>query len=255
MSAYDARSVAFLGAMGIVPLWVARSAPTDGALGLGLPDAAPENLSTPAPAAAATAADEATAAIASMSWDQLRAAVSVCTRCALCRSAQAPVFGEGSNVARLVVVAGATTTQDAVHGAPLSGEPGRLFDNMLGTLGLARGQGAYVSNLIKCVPTSPSGAERAPTADEAAACRPYLEREIALSGARMVLTLGQIAANGVLGKPLQQSLSGTRGSVITRDGVALVATLHPAEMLRQGTDKALAWADLCRIKTSDVWRT
>jgi DNA polymerase len=69
-----------------------------------------------------------------------------------------------------------------------------------------------------------------------------------LTGASTMLTLGQIAANGLLGKPLQEPLAGVRGAVHEMNGVPLVATLHPGELLRRGGDKALAWVDLCRAK-------
>jgi uracil-DNA glycosylase len=70
-----------------------------------------------------------------------------------------------------------------------------------------------------------------------------------------VLTLGQIAANGLLGKPLCRSRSpGSRGSVHAWGEAALVATLHPGELLRRGADKALAWADLCRARDAHARR-
>src|SRR5690606_33839003 len=97
--------------------------------------------------------------------------------------------------------------------------------------------------------TSANGGDRAPTAEEAAACRPFVERELALTGAGVVLTLGQIAANGLLGKALQEPLAGTRGRTHALGAVPLVATLHPGELLRRGGDKALAWADLCRARS------
>ena len=103
----------------------------------------------------------------------------------------------------------------------------------------------YVTSLVKCRPTNANGGDRAPTAAEAAACRPFLERERELCGAGMVLTLGQVAANGLLGKPLQEPLAGSRGSTHHIGAVPMVATLHPGELLRRGADKALAWADLC----------
>ncbi|UUZ51958.1 hypothetical protein LP420_03505 [Massilia sp. B-10] len=78
---------------------------------------------------------------------------------------------------------------------------------MLAAVDLSRDSNAYVTNLIKCRPATASGGDRAPSADEAAACQPYLERELALTGAGMVLTLGQIAANALQGKPLQEPLA------------------------------------------------
>jgi DNA polymerase len=77
-------------------------------------------------------------------------------------------------------------------------------------------------------------------------------RELALCGAGTVLTLGQIAANALLGKPLQEPLAGTRGAVHQFGGVPLVATLHPGELLRRGPHKALAWADLCLAKSANA---
>lgn len=190
--------------------------------------------------------------IAQMDWDQLAIAIAACRRCSACREGRAPVPGTGSRTARWVVAAGASTASDDKARMPLAGDPGKLLDNMLGAVGMSRERDVYVTNLIKCRPASASGGERAPTAQEAAACRPYLEREVALTGAQTVLTLGQIAANTLLGRPLQEPLAGARGSVHVLEAggteVSLVATLHPGELLRRGTDKALAWADLCRAK-------
>jgi len=134
---------------------------------------------------------------------------------------------------------------------PLAGDPGKLLDNMLASVGMARERDVYVTNLIKCRPLSPTGAERAPTAAEASACRPYLERERTLTGATTVLTLGQIAANTLLGRPLAEPLAGVRGQVhALGEDATLIAMQHPGELLRRGTDKAAAWADLCRARAS-----
>jgi DNA polymerase len=190
--------------------------------------------------------------IAAMDWDQLTIAIAACRRCSACREGRAPVPGTGAKQARWVVAAGATTAADEKARVPLAGDPGKLLDNMLAAVGMSRERDVYVTNLIKCRPTTPNGGERAPTPQEAAACRPYLEREVALTGAETVLTLGQIAANTLLGRPLQEPLAGARGSDHTLDAggraVHLVATLHPGELLRRGADKALAWADLCRAR-------
>ncbi|SDF82996.1 DNA polymerase [Massilia sp. PDC64] len=192
--------------------------------------------------------------IANMDWDQLTIAIAACRRCSACREGRAPVPGTGAKEARWVVAAGATTAADEKARVPLAGDPGKLLDNMLAAVGMGRERDVYVTNLIKCRPTTPNGGERAPTPQEAAACRPYLEREVALTGADTVLTLGQIAANTLLGRPLPEPLAGARGSSHTLETggrtVNLVATLHPGELLRRGADKALAWADLCRARNA-----
>jgi len=139
---------------------------------------------------------------------------------------------------------------DEKAGQPLTGEPGKLLDNMLAAVGMSRETDVYVTTLVKCRPANANGGDRAPTLEEAAACRPFLERERELVGAALVLTLGQVAADGLLGKPLSEPLAGSRGAVHRLGEVPLVATLHPGELLRRGGDKALAWADLCRARAA-----
>ncbi|MCC6072987.1 uracil-DNA glycosylase family protein [Massilia sp. GCM10020059] len=213
-------------------------------------------MNHPQPPGSAWADDDVPAAvtdeeIALMDWAQLRAAIASCTRCGLCAGGRKPVYGSGARQAQWVVAAGATTAADEKEGQPIAGDAGKLLVNMLAAVELSRDTNAYVTNLIKCRPTSVNGGDRAPTADEARACRPYLEREVALTGAGMVLTMGQIAANGLLGKPLAEPLSASRGMVHALGEAPLVATLHPGELLRRGADKALAWADLCLAKAHD----
>ncbi|QOL49288.1 uracil-DNA glycosylase [Massilia litorea] len=209
----------------------------------------PPAWTPPAPPAVEEEQGDSPEAIAAMDWDELRAAIARCTRCGDC-AGRKPVYGAGALQARWLVAAGATSAADEAEGAPLAGEAGKLLDNMLCAVDLTREQDVYVTSLVKCRPLSASGGDRAPTAEEAAACRPFLERELALTGAGVVLTLGQIAANGLLGKPLQEPLAGTRGTTHALGKAALVATLHPGELLRRGADKALAWADLCRARTA-----
>ena len=193
--------------------------------------------------------------IAVMDWDQLGIAITACRRCSACRDGRAPVTGTGARQARWLVAAGASTAADEKARMPLAGDPGKLLDNMLLAVGRSRQQDVYITNLIKCRPLSPTGAERAPTGEEAAACRPYLERELALTGAGTVLTLGQIAANTLLGRPLPAPLAGVRGQAHVLEAaqgpVTLVASLHPGELLRRGADKAQAWIDLCRARAAD----
>ncbi|WP_229217459.1 uracil-DNA glycosylase family protein [Massilia forsythiae] len=192
--------------------------------------------------------------IAAMDWDQLNLAIATCRRCSACRDGRAPVPGTGARTARWLVAAGASTAADEKARLPLAGDPGKLLDNMLAAVGMGRERDVYVTNLIKCRPLTAAGAERAPSATEAAACRLYLEREAALTGAATVLTLGQIAANTLLGRPLAEPLAGARGAVhavpLNAAELALVATLHPGELLRRGADKAQAWADLCRARAA-----
>ena len=268
MSGIDSRSAAFLQEMGITPLWSLRGNGQEQEAGQTIDaeespvppaGAAPaQGRAIPAAPAGDSAWGEEPAApapseeqIAAMDWAQLKAAIASCTRCGLCHGGRKPVYGNGAHSALWLVAAGASTTADEKERQPVAGEAGKLLANMLAAVALSRESNAYVTNLIKCRPASANGGERAPTPDEAAACRPYLERELALTGAGMVLTLGQIAANALQRKPLQEPLALSRGQVHQINGVKLVATLHPGELLRRGADKALAWADLCLAKSHD----
>lgn len=188
--------------------------------------------------------------VSSMDWTALRQAVASCRHCSACSEGRKPVFGAGARQARWLVAAGTASAADEKAGQPLTGEPGKLLDNMLAAVGMSREADVYVTPLVKCRPANAKGGDRAPTPEEVAACRPFLERERELTGAGLVLTLGQVAIDGLLGKPLSEPLAGSRGKVHRLGEVPLVATLHPGELLRRGADKALAWADLCRARAA-----
>ena len=282
MKKISERDAVFLTEMGIGPLWQLRSAPeavdvpeaeaASVVAELAEPpaetpaetpaEAAPAPVAKPAPVPAGDAfeaawddtavPEEAVTDIARMDWAALRLAVANCRRCGACSEGRKPMFGSGPRQARWMVVAGTPGAQDEQAGQPVSGDAGRLLENMLHAVGLSRERDAYVTPLVKCRPVSAKGGDRAPTLEEVEACRPYLERELALSGAATVLTLGQVAANGLLGRPLGEPLAGVRGAVHQLGEVPLVATLHPGELLRRGQDKALAWADLCRARALDA---
>lgn len=282
------RDALYLAEMGIGPLWQLRTVPqaevaveaeavvavVEAQSEVSAPVTAAEPAPDPTPAPAARAhtplsappyrnpppVDEASAwddvaapapavpDVATMDWAGLRQAISACRDCA-CGEGRKPVFGAGPRQARWLVVAGTPSALDEGAGQPLTGDPGKLLDNMLHAVGLSRERDAYVTPLVKCRPLNTKGGDRAPTPGEIAACRPFVERELALLNASTVLTLGQVATNGLLGRALQEPLAGARGEVHRLGEVPLVATLHPGELLLRSENKALAWADLCRARS------
>ncbi|CAN7459784.1 uracil-DNA glycosylase [Massilia sp. LjRoot122] len=280
MNSLSSRDAAFLAEMGIGPLWKLRAVPET--MTEAVAESAPEPLPQAAPPAPAqplapppmprqvaepaarpawtppVSEDRAWGAeaeperldVSALDWPALRQAIAACKHCSACSEGRKPVLGAGARQARWLVAAGTASAADEKAGQPLTGEAGKLLDNMLLAVGMSRETDVYVTPLVKCRPANANGGDRAPTAEEAAACRPFLERERELTGAGLVLTLGQVAANGLLGKPLQEPLAGSRGAVHALGAVPLVATLHPGELLRRGADKALAWADLCRARTA-----
>jgi DNA polymerase len=185
-------------------------------------------------------------AIAAMGWDELKAAVAKCTRCDLCRTRRSAVPGRGAQRAAWMVVGSAPSRADEKQGSAISGDAGKLLDNMMLAVGQQPASQVYVTSLVKCRPAE----ERAPSGTEIAACKPFLQREMALTGAATMLALGQ----GTLKAVLNDGAPATRGTVYRLEQLAVVATYHPEDLLRQSENKARAWADLCLAKAAHAGR-
>ena len=177
--------------------------------------------------------------IAQMGWEELAAAVRECTACSLCATRTQTVFGVGNRQAEWLVIGEAPGADEDRLGEPFVGRAGKLLDPMLQAVGQNR-ERAYVANILKCRPPE----NRDPTPDEAAQCRPFLNRQIALIRPRLILAVGRIAAQNLLGT--DTPIGKLRGQV-HRFGPAripLVVTYHPAYLLRSPREKRKAWDDL-----------
>ena len=179
------------------------------------------------------------ATIGQMDWEELTAAVRECTACGLCATRTQTVFGVGNRRAEWLVIGEAPGADEDRLGEPFVGRAGKLLDPMLLAVGLKREQ-VYIANILKCRPPE----NRDPTPDEAAQCRPFLNRQIALIRPRLILAVGRIAAQNLLGS--DTPIGKLRGQV-HRFGPAripLVVTYHPAYLLRAPREKRKAWDDL-----------
>jgi DNA polymerase len=190
-------------------------------------------------AGAARVPDERDARIAGMDWTGLRAAVGACQACELCRTRTNTVFGVGDENADWMLVGEAPGAEEDARGEPFVGQAGRLLDNMLAAIGLARGTDVYIANVLKCRPPG----NRNPEPDEVAKCSPHLLRQIALVKPRLIVAMGRFAAQTLLAT--DASIASLRGRRFEYQGVPLVVTYHPAYLLRNLPDKAKAWEDLC----------
>ncbi|HWQ39126.1 MAG TPA: uracil-DNA glycosylase [Burkholderiales bacterium] len=177
--------------------------------------------------------------VSAMDWVQLKAAVAACTRCALHRGRTQAVFGVGDERAEWLFVGEGPGAEEDARGEPFVGQAGRLLDNMLAAIGLKRGHNVYIANIVKCRPPG----NRTPEPAEVHACEPYLTRQIALIRPRLIVALGKVAANNLLGT--EATIGSLRGRVHDCRGTPLIVTYHPAYLLRNLTDKAKAWEDLC----------
>ena len=125
---------------------------------------------------------------------QLRTQVSACTQCALHQSRHQTVFGVGNESARLMVIGEAPGADEDAQGEPFVGRAGKLMNAMLAAIGLAREQ-VYIANILKCRPPG----NRDPHADEVANCAHYLQQQIAFVAPELILVVGRIAAQNLLG--------------------------------------------------------
>ncbi|GAB6043225.1 uracil-DNA glycosylase [Endothiovibrio diazotrophicus] len=176
---------------------------------------------------------------ASVGWESLESMVRDCTRCELHRSRTHPVFGVGDRNATWMVVGEAPGHDEDLQGEPFVGRAGKLLNAMLWAAGFAREQ-VYIANVLKSRPPN----NRDPRPDEVEVCIPYLLRQIELIQPRVILAVGRVAAQNLL--QTDEAIGRLRGRVHTLRpyGIPVVATYHPAYLLRTPSQKRRAWDDL-----------
>ena len=224
--------------MGITPIWVVRE--NDGGSTAVASDplpvaAASETAAVPAPSVALAGAP---AVADGLDWPELARAVATCTACPLCQQRKQAVLGVGDLRPDWLFIGEGPGAEEDVQGEPFVGQAGKLLDNMLAALDISRGNKVYIGNAVKCRPPG----NRTPEVAEMAACRPYLERQIALLKPKIIVLLGKAAVHSVLHD--DKSLASLRGKRLEYAGIPVVVTYHPAYLLRNLPDKSKAWEDL-----------
>jgi uracil-DNA glycosylase len=184
-------------------------------------------------------------------FEKLREAAAGCRACDLWKTGTQTVFGEGSPDAKIVLVGEQPGDQEDQVGRPFVGPAGRLLDTALEDAGIDR-KLAYVTNVVKHFKWQPRGKRRIhqkPNAAEVAACRPWLEAELALIKPKVLVCLGATAAQALLGR--QFRVSRDRGVPVDSDLAPVVmATVHPSAILRSDDrerELALFVEDLRRV--------
>ncbi|MEM1263288.1 MAG: uracil-DNA glycosylase [Pseudomonadota bacterium] len=176
-------------------------------------------------------------------WPQLRSVVASCQSCTLGSTRTQAVFGVGNEAADLMIVGEAPGAEEDRRGEPFVGRAGHLLDAMLTAIGLSRTE-VFIANILKCRPPN----NRDPQADEVAACRRYLERQIALVSPRLLLAVGRIAAHALL--DVTDPLGRLRGRIHETESwpAPVIVTYHPAYLLRTPAQKARSWQDLKAVR-------
>jgi DNA polymerase len=176
-------------------------------------------------------------------WGGLRQQVAACTLCSLHKSRTQTVFGVGNQSADWMIVGEAPGAEEDRRGEPFVGRAGKLLDEMLRAVGLQR-DAVFIANILKCRPPN----NRDPLAEEASSCRAYLERQIQLAAPKLILAVGRVAAQHLLGS--DAPVGRLRGQKHTLNGgqLPVVVTYHPAYLLRSPTQKRKVWQDLCMAR-------
>ena len=188
------------------------------------------------------------------SWDAIRAEARHCTRCHLYKCATQTVFGEGPLDAEILFVGEQPGDQEDIAGRPFVGPAGQLFDRALQDAGIDRGR-TYVTNAVKHFKFVQRGKRRIhdkPDGGEIAACRWWLQQEIALIRPPLTVALGATAARSLFGKVVTISALRGKGHDLPESGETW-ATVHPSFLLRVRDDREAEYAkfvdDLARIGT------
>ena len=163
-----------------------------------------------------------------------------CTRCKLHHRRTTIVFGDGNPKAQLMFVGEGPGRDEDIQGLPFVGRAGKLLTQMIEAMGLQR-KDVYICNVVKCRPPE----NRTPERDEVATCSPYLLRQIDVVDPKVVVCLGSVAAQTLL--QTNRGITHYRGEWLDFRGRKLLATYHPAYLLRNPSAKGEVWKDLQKV--------
>jgi DNA polymerase len=191
-----------------------------------------------APAASAKTPDSAERAA---QLAALAATVATCTRCRLCEGRTKVVFASGNPDAELMLIGEGPGAEEDRQGLPFVGPAGELLTKIIQAIDMKREE-VYIANVVKCRPPG----NRDPQPDEVAACRGYLEKQIALVQPRVIVALGKVAAQTLLGN--ESAIGQMRGRWYQIQGVPAMVTYHPAALLRNSALKRPTWEDMQQVR-------
>ena len=178
---------------------------------------------------------------AAESLEQIRAELGDCRRCKLAPTRANIVFGSGNPRAALVFVGEAPGADEDEQGLPFVGRAGQLLTKIIEAIEMRR-EDVYICNILKCRPPQ----NRPPESDEIASCEPFLHRQIAAIRPKVVCALGTYSAQLLLRS--KEPISRLRGQFFEFRGSKLIATFHPAYLLRNPAEKKRTWEDVQKIR-------
>lgn len=193
--------------------------------------------------------DEPVSESATSPLNRISQEVFVCAKCPhLARSRTQTVFGVGNADADLMFVGEAPGADEDLQGEPFVGRAGQLLTKIIETMGFSR-QDVYIANVLKCRPDMPAGGpgNRAPTPVEMETCLPYLRQQIEIIQPKILVALGAVAVEGLLGT--RGTMRELRGRWHSFNDTPLMITYHPAYLLRNQspTEKRKVWEDMLQV--------
>ena len=177
------------------------------------------------------------------SLEALQERVTGCARCNLRAGCTRVVFGEGNPSARLMLIGEGPGADEDRLGRPFVGKAGQLLYKILAAVGLERFTHTYIANVVKCRPPG----NRAPRAEEAEQCLPWLYRQIELISPGIIVLMGSSALQFLVDS--RAKITGMRGRwLVSRSGIKIMPTYHPAALLRDASKKRPVWEDFKQVK-------
>ncbi len=177
-----------------------------------------------------------------MTWEELESTCLQCRKCGLCEKRTNVVFGVGSRSADVMFIGEGPGENEDLQGEPFVGRAGQLLDKMLAAVDLDRHTNIYIANIVKCRPPK----NRDPEPDEQDACLPWLRSQVALVRPKIIVCLGRVAAMKLLKPDIK--ITKEHGEFYERNGVLMMATLHPAALLRNPNNKPAAFEDFLKLR-------
>lgn len=175
-------------------------------------------------------------------WDDLETACLQCQRCGLCADRHHVVFGVGNRRAKVMFVGEGPGENEDLQGEPFVGRGGQLLDKYLTAVDLDRKSNIYIANIVKCRPPK----NRDPLPDEQEACIGWLRNQFALIRPKIVVCLGRVAAMRIMKPDIK--ITKEHGEFIDKNGTLMMATLHPAALLRNPAQKPSAFEDFLKLR-------
>ena len=171
----------------------------------------------------------------------IRNDIGECLRCPLHQSRTKIVHSEGTENARLMFVGEAPGADEDASGRPFVGRAGQLLNKIIEAIGLKR-EDVFIGNVNRCRPPQ----NRTPTGEEAATCKPFLLREIALLRPDVIVVLGNTAMKNLL--DTKEGITKLRGNFMDYKGIKVMPTFHPAYLLRDPSKKRETWEDMKKVR-------